>query len=364
MIHHTDFCILGAGLAGLSVADALREQDFETVVIDKNNIAAGASGTPGGLVNPATGRRATKAWKAEQCYEAIARNLAKVEDQTSENFYQNNGLLRPALLEKMAIKMKAQYEKTRWPDGWCQWKTEEEIKEIHPGITCINGGLWLPIGLSVDVGAYLQAYAQLLQDAGVKLWTNKQPVINRIRKAWHLSFDDITVQAPNIIFAIGRATTESDYWSWLPLHLIKGQVAAFSTGKDPISFSHSISSLGYMARIGSSNTFVQGSTYEHDFTHVKPDKEGEQYLRKRLRRTLPQLEEKVKTVSQWAGVRTSTPDRKPILGRHPKHPDMHIFTGLGSKGLLYSKFLANHYVDHLTRGDTLFPDIDIKRIEN
>lgn len=363
MHHQTDFCILGAGLAGLSMADALLEQDIETVVIEKNDIAGGASGTPGGLVNPATGRRATKAWKAEQCYEAIAQNLAKVQDQTGKTFYQNNGLLRPALLEKMAIKMKAQHEKTSWPDGWCQWKTEEEINEIHPGITCIDGGLWLPIGLSVNVSAYLQAYARVLQDKGIKLWTGKQPAINREQHGWHISFDDTTIQADEILFAIGRATVNSGYWNWLPLHLIKGQVATFSTGDEPLSFSHSISSLGYMARNGSANTFVQGSTYEHDFEHVKPDKEGEQYLRKRMRRTLPQLEEKVTTVDQWAGVRTSTPNRKPVLGRHPGHRSMHIFTGLGSKGLLYSKFLANHYVDHLTDGTGLLPDVDIARIE-
>lgn len=364
MHHQTDFCILGAGLAGLSMADALLEQNIATVVIDKNTIAGGASGTPGGLVNPATGRRATKAWKAEQCYEAIARNLAKVQEQAEESFYRHNGLLRPALLEKMAIKMKAQHEKTSWPDGWCQWKTEEEIKEMHPGITCVNGGLWLPIGLSVNVGAYLQAYARFLQEGGLQLWTDRQPVIHRAQNEWHISFDDITVQAQHLLFAIGRGTTESGYWDWLPLHLIKGQVATFRNGEEPLSFSHSISSLGYMARTGDDHTFVQGSTYEHDFEHVRPDKEGEQYLRKRMRRTLPRLEEKVTTVEQWAGVRTSTPNRKPILGRHPEHPFMHVFTGLGSKGLLYSKFLAEHYVDHLTRGTDLYPEVDIGRIKN
>lgn len=344
------------------MADALLEQDIETVVIDKNDIADGASGTPGGLVNPATGRRATKAWKAEQCYEAISANLAKIQDQSRKTFHQNNGLLRPALLEKMAIKMKAQHEKTTWPDDWCQWKTEEEIKEMHPGITCIDGGLWLPIGLSVDVGTYLQAYARVLQDNGVKVWTGKQPAINQAKNDWHISFDDTTIRAQHVLFAIGRATTKSSYWNWLPLHLIKGQVATFSNGNEPLSFSHSISSLGYIARNGSANTFVQGSTYEHDFKHLRPDKEGEQYLRKRMRRTLPQLEEKVTTVDQWAGVRTSTPNRKPILGRHPNHPSMHVFTGLGSKGLLYSKFLANHYVDYLTNGTDLFPDVNITRI--
>jgi glycine/D-amino acid oxidase-like deaminating enzyme len=364
MHHQTDYCILGAGLAGLSLADSLREADFETIVIDKEDIAAGASGTPGGLVNLATGRRATKAWKAEQCYEAISQNLSKVQEYSDTEFYQHNGLLRPALLEKMARKMKEQHKKTSWPEGWCQWKSEGAIKEIHPGIKCIDGGLWLPIGLTVDVGSYLQAYARyLMEEKGIPIRTNKNAKIAHTEKGWVISFDDTTIQAQNIVFAIGRATKKSEYWDWLPLNLIKGQVARFSTGSDPLSFSHSISSLGYIARNDTDNTFIQGSTYEHDFTHVKPDQEGEKYLRKRLRRTLPQLEKKVETVEQWAGVRTSTPNYKPILGRHPRHHNMHVFTGLGSKGLLFSKFLADHYVDHLTNGVTLYPEIGIERFD-
>ncbi|MDZ7681126.1 MAG: FAD-dependent oxidoreductase [Fodinibius sp.] len=77
MSHQTDFCILGAGLAGLSLADALAEKGFTTTVVDKSTVAAGASGTPGGLVNPATGRRAKKSWRAENCYTAIASEPKK-----------------------------------------------------------------------------------------------------------------------------------------------------------------------------------------------------------------------------------------------------------------------------------------------
>lgn len=364
MPHQTDFCILGAGLAGLSLADALQQRDFSVTVIEKDTIAAGASGTPGGLVNLATGRRATKVWKAEQCYETIRRNLSKIQAVADESFYQKSGLLRPALLEKMARKMRDRFENTSWPDGWCQWKSEAEIKERHPGIQCVDGGLWLPIGLSVDVGAYLRNYARFLSQLGITIHTATQAQVTAHEKGWQLEFDDTTIRTRNIVWATGGNTTESEYWDWLPLHYIKGQVALFSTGERPLSFSHSISSLGYMAQTNKPNTFVQGSTYEHDFTHVDPDEEGEEYLRQRMRRTLPRLEEEVETVGQWAGVRTSTPNRKPILGRHPGHPGLHVFTGLGSKGLLYSKFLANHYADHLTEGTPLFPEVDIARVGN
>jgi len=361
MSRQTDFCILGAGIAGLSLADALLEYNVSVIVIDKSSVASGASGTPGGLVNPATGRRATKTWRAEQCYEAISTNLEKVQSQTDKIFYQNNGLLRPALLEKMARKMKEQHEKTTWPRDWCQWKTEDEIKEIHPGITCVNGGLWLPIGLSVDVGKYLQAYADFLGDKDITILLHHPPKDIHYEKDWVVELTEDTVHAKNLVFATGHSTGNSPFWDWLPLHLIKGQVAKFKKENSMLSFSHSISSLGYIARTGDPGTFVQGSTYEHDFDNLIPDKAGEIYLRKRMRRTLPQLEEEAVLVDQWAGVRTSTPNRKPILGHHPIHKNLHVFTGLGSKGLMYGKLLADHYADHLFNGTDLYPQVNITR---
>lgn len=361
MYHQTDFCILGAGLAGLSLADELQENNFSVTVIDKNGIAAGASGTPGGLVNPATGRRGKKSWKAELCYDAIAQNLGKVQETTTQAFYLNNGLLRPALLKKMARKMKEQHENTCWPEGWCAWKGEEEIKEMHPGITCVDGGYWLPIGLTVDVGAYLRTYAAYLEHCGVDFFLHESPGIINDAAKWKVVFEAAEINAKHIIFAIGHNTAYSPFWDWLPIHLIKGQVAKFKTAGKPLDFSHSISSLGYMAVGEETDTFVQGSTYEHDFEDLRPDSEGESYLRKRLRRTLPQLEERVIMIDQWAGVRTSTPDKKPIMGRHPVHQNLHLFTGLGSKGLLYSKFLAKHYVHFLKNETALFPEIDIAR---
>ncbi len=357
----TDFCILGGGIAGLSLADALANRDIECLIIEKDSPGSGASGTPGGLVNPATGRRAKKVWKAEQGYDAIFSNLQKVQSYSDISFYQNNGLLRPALLKKMAGKMKKEYDKTSWPSGWCEWKTKDQIQEIHLGINCVDGGLFLPIGLTVDVGTYMKTYARYLEDFGVNIFCGEEPYPISEGNYWIIELEDVTIKAKQLVFATGHTITTSPFWDWIPANLIKGQVAKFKKETGDLSFAHSISSLGYIARLDEENTFIQGSTYEHDFTDMEPDEQGEAYLRKRLRRTLPQLEEDVTLVDQWAGVRTSTPNYKPILGKHPAYDNLHLFSGLGSKGLLWGKFLAEHYADHLTQSISLYPEIDIKR---
>lgn len=361
MHYQTEFCILGAGIAGLSLADALHARDIESIVIEKDDIGSGASGTPGGLVNPATGRRGKKVWKAESGYKSIAANLEKIQAFSAHSFYQKNGVLRPALLKKMARKMKREFEQNSWPDGWCQWKTKDEIQEMHPGIACVDGGLWLPVGLTVDVKAFLKAYARYLEEAGVHIFCGEEPYPISEEDHWIIELEDVTIKANQLVFATGHTIATSPFWDWIPVNLIKGQVAKFKKSEGLLTFSHSISSLGYIARLEEANTFIQGSTYEHDFTAIQPDKEGETYLRKRLRRTLPQLEKQVTLTDQWAGVRTSTPNYKPILGKHPAYSNLHLFSGLGSKGLLWGKFLADHYVDHLCHDAGLYPEVDINR---
>lgn len=361
MIRKTNFCILGGGIAGLSLADALLDHDIESIVVEKNEVGSGASGTPGGLVNPATGRRAKKTWKAEECFDSIYSNLKKIQAFSDYSFYHQNGLLRPALFKKMARKMREQYEETTWPDGWCEWKSEDEIQEIHPKINCVVGGLWLPIGITVDVGAYMEAYSQYLEHSGIDIYCGEKPYPISKENYWQLELKEITIHADHLVFATGHTIATSPFWDWLPVNLIKGQVAVFKKESGPLSFSHSISSLGYIARLDEKDTFIQGSTYEHDFTDLQTSDEGEAYLRKRLKRTLPQLEKESTTLDQWAGVRTSTPNYKPILGLHPACNNLHVFAGLGSKGLLFGKFLASHYADHLITGKPLYPEIDINR---
>ncbi len=356
-----DFGIIGAGFAGLSLADALQETNQKVVVVEKNAPGAGASGTPGALVNPATGRRGTKSWKAEACYNAISKNLEKVQKYSPLPFFHRNGVLRPAQTEKMARKMKAQFDKTDWPKGWCYWLSENEIKQKHPSIHCINGGLWLPVGMTVNGKKYCSAYALWLQKKGVEIRTNFNAEVERKNNYLILQSRTSTVKCKNLIFAAGYEAVTNPFWKDLKLEPIKGQLALFES-KEKLKFNHSVSGLGYIAKLQNDYKFIQGSTYEHDFNEVNTGKQGADYLKKRLSNMLPVLATKAELVSQWSGVRISAPNRKPVVGRHSEYKNLFLFTGLGSKGLLYSKFTANHFVDNLLNKTPLFKKIVFERL--
>lgn len=250
--------------------------------------------------------------------------------------------------------MKQTYNQTAWPAGWCLWQTEQQIEERHPGINCIGGGLWLPIGLTVNIRNYIKSYAHLLRSMDIEIHTGLKAEFHYQDTHWKISTYKTDFKSNNLIFATGYNTVDHPYWKFLPLEGVKGQVAIYKAKKQLLNFEHSISSMGYIARFRKSNRFIQGSTYEHDFTNLQTNIDGEEYLRSRTKKVLPSLAENAELVKQWAGVRVNTPDRKPVLGEHPEMKNLYVFTGLGSKGLMYGKFLANHFADHLSSQSPLF----------
>lgn len=355
-----DYAILGAGLAGLSLADALSSEGLSAVVLDTASPGSGASGTPGALVNLATGRRGTRVWRSEACYRALLGSIQKAAAHAPDPFHVHRGVLRPALSEKMASKMRRQYRKTDWNPSRCRWLDCSEIQRRHPGIRCVGGGLWIPAGMAVDAGAYLAALAAALRENGVRIVEEADYELSAGEGRWRIRNGNGSLECRRIVFATGYAMTSHPLWDFLPLNPVKGQVAQFECDRD-VDFHHSVSSLGYIARLGDPRRFVMGSTYEHDFAHREPDEQGEVYLRKRLRRTLPELESRSRLVKGWAGVRVTTPDRKPVLGAHPRREGLYCFTGLGSKGMLYSRYLAGCLAARIEKGEPLPQAVDIRR---
>lgn len=355
-----DFCILGAGLAGISLADTLNKKGASVGVIDTGEIAAGASGTPLGLVNPATGRYGTKSWLAEECYHSIFRSLEEVQTHVSGQFFRKSGVLRPALDKKIATKMKENFDSTSWPDGWCQWLDVTDFKGVNPDVSCVDGGLWLPVGLTVDISTYLKSFAGLLKQRAVKFITQANYSIYDDKRGFNIKFKDAAqIHAENIIHTSGFDTKNSTYWNFLPLIPVKGQMAIFKS-PSPLQFEYAISALGYIASL-SKDEFVIGSTYEHNFEHRNPDEAGLKYLTERMKKVYPKLINSSKLAGQWAGVRASTPNRQPILGRHPENENMYVFAGLGSKGLLYSVYLAESMANYIIHSNDLPEDISLSR---
>jgi glycine/D-amino acid oxidase-like deaminating enzyme len=117
------------------------------------------------------------------------------------------------------------------------------------------------------------------------------------------------------------------HFAELKVKFLKGQSLRLS-GKPP--FEKSLISQGYIANIGSTTHFELGSTYEKEFADDLPNMDLAKELLKEKLAYCPGA----KILECKAGVRVAAQNHYlPLIEQIA--PNAHVFTGLGSRGLLY-----------------------------
>lgn len=362
-----DYVILGAGIAGLNVADQLQKQGKQVAVIDKKSPGGGASGAPLVLMNPATGRRAKMAWRAEEAVELGASILKKVQENTSTPFYAKTGVLRPALTENFAKDFSRAPGKYEWPsDEWIKWMDKDEIENHYPFLPDTFGGLLIPYGYTINSRIFIEEFYKLLDSSGIPFFNDCNYTISKEPNGeFQINIaGEESILSGQIIYAVGEGISEVESWRFLPLENVKGQTLTLYF-KNELQLQHSISSMGYFAFLPETpKKLVIGSTYEHDYTHLNTDEAAKEKLLNKLENTLPGLLTCIDKTEQWCGVRVTTQDHKPIIGPHYAEKGISVITGLGSKGMIHSRLLAKLLVNHLVKGQPIDQTVSSERFFN
>ena len=109
------------------------------------------------------------------------------------------------------------------------------------------------------------------------------------------------------------------------------------------------------------NTFKIGSTYEWHNASTNITHEAREELLNNLTYI---TKEKVEVLSQVAGIRPTTRDRRPLIGTHPNFPNYHIFNGLGAKGYMLAPLLSLEFTAYLSNKADLDKEVNVLRYFN
>jgi glycine/D-amino acid oxidase-like deaminating enzyme len=85
------------------------------------------------------------------------------------------------------------------------------------------------------------------------------------------------------------------------------------------------------------NFYTVGSTYEKDFTAPGPTAEGVAEISRGIRAA---IKLPFRVVDARAGIRPTTPNQRPVWGRHPLHSRLYVLNGMGAKGVLQAPWSA------------------------
>jgi hypothetical protein len=341
-----DFLIVGNGLAGISFAEIALQNNKSVFVFDNNSQPS--SRVAGGLYNPVVLKRFSEVWKAKEQIDfafplyhniqtkldvvfdfemPILRKLFSIEEQN--NWFQaaDKPNLAPFLDSKLVTNS---YESIASP--------------FHYGKVNHTGYL----EISILIGAYsnyLKSLNSFSDDAFV--------------------YDEIefldgfiqykNIKARHIIFAEGFGLHANPYFNDLPLDGTKGELLIIKAPK--LQLDVVVKSSVFILPIGN-DLYKVGATYDWSDKTNKPTEAGKQELVEKLSELISCDFEIIK---HFAGVRPTVKDRRPLVGTHPIHSQLHVLNGLGTRGVMLGPYLANQLFQHIENSIPLEKEIDITR---
>ncbi len=341
-----DFIIVGAGLAGISFAEtALREGKSFTVVSDDSQ---NSSLVAGGLYNPVILKRLSMPQDAVAHMAFIKPFYKALEDRLGIKFDIGIHTYR---------KFASVEEQNNWfaaadKPGLDQFLSLIVIHKSYRGLPAPFGfGEVLHTGY-LDTAALVAAYHSYLRQSENLIeeqFCHDDLVVHDGYIEYH------GVRASHIIFAEGYGVRQNPFFGDLPLNGTKGEMLIIEA--PALQLDVIVKADVFILPLG--NGFYKvGATYEWDDKTNIPTDAGRKELCDRLEEIITC---DYTVVNHLAGVRPTTKDRKPLIGTHPLHKNVHLLNGLGTRGVMLGPPMARELFDSIISGRPVRKEVNLTR---
>ncbi len=345
-----DFVIVGQGVAGTLLAHFLEENGQTVFVVDQYSANA-ASQVAAGIINPITGRRYVKSWRADELIPFAVQTYRSLEKKLGVAIFHPRNIIRTLF---------NQGEENDWlartgDPGYQPYMLDQAVLDDYATKTVLayNYGEVTRSG-QTDLAQLTEAYRSRLRSRGWLLegeFNYRQLDLSSSR----VRYAD-KAEAAQIIFAEGYPGSANPYFSYLPFGGAKGEVLVVRIPN--ADFEKILKHRVFIVPLSEPDLYWVGSTYDWKYDGPAPTQRGRDFLEQRLRDVLNLPFE---VVAHRAAIRPTVKDRRPFLGRHPKFRNVLIFNGLGTKGASLGPFWAHHLSQHLLQGAPLDEAVDIRR---
>ena len=326
--------ILGAGLCGLATAASLlaakKTEDLEIVIFDPAPLGENASGLSAGLLHPYPGAHAKLVRDGREGQKATLELVNVAEQALSEKIIENTGLLRVAISQKQ----KEDFSRCATQSRDVRWLEADECQQLVPDLIP-HPGIFIESAFIIQTKKYMKGLWTHCSASGVR-W--EATLITSLKTLSH--FDAIVIAA-------GAAVKSLPEFSHLAIKPIKGQMLEIEWPSFLSPLKVPLNSEAYLVMSTNKKRCFVGATFERSFISADPDLETAlAYLQPKVLSLIPALKE-AKILNCYAGLRAATPQHQPLLEQ--VFHRCWIFSGMGSKGLLYHALYAKKLVDEILR---------------
>jgi glycine oxidase len=342
-----DYLVVGQGLAGSVLALLLQERGRSVIVVDNDHRHA-ASRAAGGIINPITGKRLNRPALIDELLKRVFAVYPRIEAQLAVPLFQPQTVLRLLQNDEEAERWKHQSNRPEY---------REYLSNIPPrpfplfrnkfGVFEVIQAAQLDIRhLILRAKEFLLAQQSLVNEPfgyeDLKIFSG------RIR--WK------RFTARYAIFCEGYRMAHNPYFSELELNPAKGETLTLATS----DFAEDrIVQHGKWIFRNLAGEILAGTNYQWDLLDEEPTKAARREIEQAIRVFFVSDFE---IADQRAGIRPVTRvDNRPVVGVHPRWPQLAILNGLGSKGALQAPFAAQELVSALEEGKPILKEIDLCR---
>ena len=344
----TDYIIVGSGLAGIAFAETVLLNGRSVLLFD--NDSQNSSKVAGGLYNPVILKRFSKLQQAQEQLIAMQEFYDNLESKLHTKF----NFKLPVLRKFFSVEEQNNWFIASDKPGLSEFLSTDLISKKYNGIDSPFGfGEVMQTGY-VETSLLLRKYHDYLRLENLLVTESFD------YNAIEFGQDFIQYknhQAKHLIFAEGFGLHANPFFKHLPLDGTKGEL--FIIKAPNLNLDVILNTNVFILPLGN-DLFKVGATYNWEDKTNNITTEGRNELVERISEI---LNCDFEIIEHLAGVRPTVKDRRPLLGTHPEHPNLHIFNGLGTRGVMLGPFMAKILFDHIENGTPIDRENDIRRFD-
>ena len=346
MTEKKEYLIIGAGLSGICMSVHLIKNGHSVTLIDSGENFS--SSVAAGQINPLVFRRMTKSWRVDDFLPYAA------------NFYTNLGT-ETQLPIYFPIQIRRMFSSAHEKVMWLEKQERDGFSHLMEVITPEDDAYTLAkndFGSGrIKQSSYVNA-ANFL--TGGKKWIEQNGIIVTEKVVYSdINPSDSTYKGKKydaFLFCEGSQNSDNPWFKQFVVEHTKGEVLTLNSTE--ISETESLNRKCFLLPVGNS-TFRLGATYVRNTPERSITIEAKEDL---LEKVQLLTSKSFTVIDHQVGIRPTTPDRRPIIGRHPEFYNMLIFNGLGTKGYLMAPLLAKEFADNLDGKGELDKEVRIERL--
>jgi glycine oxidase len=337
----TDFGIVGWGIAGATMAWQLYFNEKSFLVFDSTENYS--SRTAAGIVNPIVFKRLTKSWQADILMPYAESFYRKIESELGEKIIES----------KQIYKIFSSFEdENNWMIKQSDERFEKYLEPVTSELKIKNVEAEFGYGVVKTFGNLNTI--KFLEKSKAFFKLNKINFIDE-RLNYLEIFKDKDMLCKNLIFCEGFDIINNPFFNYLPLKPTHGETLIIET--DEFDFKHILNKNMFVMHL-EGNKYKVGATYNWDLKEpICTEKAKEELIEKLSQFTNFNF----KVITQQAGIRPTVSDRRPLIGTHPKFDKLHVFNGLGTKGVMIAPFYSKALYESIIKVKELDKEVNIIR---